>query len=153
MKLEETPLIGEVSLILSHSISSQRLAAAIKACDAGVASPVEYAFVAACLPYGAGMPIPKNLLPSVRLVMESWKSHLPTLSRQFSDALVAAPKDAAVIPEIFTAKAASEVGIHLPLSKIRKIASGSFFGFFKWKITKKKSGCSITFCFSNTRYL
>ena len=91
MKLEETPLIGELSLVLMHAISSQRLAAAIKACDGGDASPVEYALVHACFPFGSGMSIPKALLQAVRSVIENWTDHVPTLSRQLSDALKSLP--------------------------------------------------------------
>jgi hypothetical protein len=57
----------------------------------------------------------------------------------------AASKDAAVISSSFTAKAISEICIHWPLQKIRKIGKGSLFGFFKAKLTKKKSGGLITF--------
>jgi hypothetical protein len=145
MKLEETPIVGELSLILSRAISNQGLAVAIRACDAGVASPVEYAFVAACFPFGAGMSIPKELLPTVRLVIESWKSHSLILSRQlFICFKIASLKDAEVIPEIFTSKVVSEIGIQRPLPKSWKIASGGFFRFFKTKVTRKKSGCGMT---------
>jgi hypothetical protein len=66
-----------------------------------------------------------------------------TVSPAFRCFEIAARKDATVTPEIVNTKASPEVGIHRPLPKIRKIASGSFFGFFKRKITKNKAGCAI----------
>jgi hypothetical protein len=89
--ISETPLVADLSLLVASTLANQRLRSSVTACDAGVASPVEYAFACAFFPCGDGIRIPKHSAENVRLILLLWKRHAQTLSRQFSDALKSLP--------------------------------------------------------------
>jgi hypothetical protein len=89
--ITDTPLVSDLSLIVTNTLATERLAGSIKACDDGVASPVELAFACACFPCGNGIRIPRTSAPSVRLILRLWSIHARKLSRRFSDALKSLP--------------------------------------------------------------
>jgi hypothetical protein len=89
--ISETPLVADLSLIVTSTLANQRLCSSVTACDNGVASPVEYAFVCAFFPRGDGIRIPKDSAENVGLILRLWKRHAQTLSRQFSEALKSLP--------------------------------------------------------------
>ena len=89
--ISETPLVADLSLIVTSTLANQRLCSSVTACDGGVASPVEYAFACAFFPCGDGIRIPKESAENVGLILRSWKRHAQTLSRQFSEALKSLP--------------------------------------------------------------
>src|SRR5438105_2182523 len=84
-------MTSDLSLLLLHTLASERLNIALTACDSGVASPVEYAFVAVFFPNGDAFEIPKKQARGVRQIILKWKAHAPTLSRRFSNALKSLP--------------------------------------------------------------
>src|SRR5437660_57493 len=58
--ISETPLVADLSLIVTSTLANQRLCSSVTACDDGVASPVEYAFACAFFPCCDGIRIPKE---------------------------------------------------------------------------------------------
>src|SRR5438552_13855302 len=89
--ISETPLVADLSLIITSTLANQRLCSSVTACDDDVASPVEYAFACAFFPRGDGIRIPKREAANVALILRLWKDHVQTLSRQFSEALKSLP--------------------------------------------------------------
>src|SRR5947209_886475 len=73
--ISETPLVADLSLIVTSTLANQRLCSSVTACDDGVASPVEYAFACAFFPCGDGIRIPKESAENVGLILRSWKRH------------------------------------------------------------------------------